>query len=116
VISSCGGDESVQVVGDASKGEELYKQKVIGSSGTPGCITCHSLEEGVTVVGPSHAGIAARVEESGLQVEDYLRTSIVDPNAVIAEGFSEGVMYQNYATDLTSEQIDDLVAFLMTLK
>lgn len=103
-------------VGDAANGEELYKRPTIGSAGAPGCNTCHSLEEGVTLVGPSHANIGTRAETAvaGQSAEAYLRESIVDPNAHVTEGYTAGVMYPNYAQDLTEEQIDDLVAFLLT--
>ena len=51
-----------------------------------------------------------------MSAEDYLRQSIVEPNAHITEGYTEGVMYQNFGEELTNSQINDLVAFLMTLK
>jgi len=121
-LVACGGDsdspEAAQQGGDAAKGEELYKGTTIGSASAPGCVTCHSLEEGVTLVGPSHAGIATRAETAvpGLSAEEYLRQSILEPDAHITEGFTAGLMYPNYATDLPAPVVDDLVAFLLTLK
>ncbi len=53
---------------------------------------------------------------SAKTVEEYLHESIVNPNAFVVEGFPSGVMYQNYGQDLSKQQIDDLVAFLLTLK
>jgi hypothetical protein len=44
----------------------------------------------------------------------FLRQSVVDPNAVIAPGFSAGVMPQTYKEQLSPKQLDDLVAFLMS--
>jgi hypothetical protein len=32
------------------------------------------------------------------------------------EGFSPGVMYQNYANELTEEEVDALVAYMLTLQ
>ena len=123
VLAACGGDdggdaETASGGGDANpaRGEELYKQTVIGSASAPGCVTCHSLEADMVLVGPSHVGIATKADTSGLDIEEYLRQSIEEPDAIISEGFTEGVMYQNYATDLTEQQISDLVAFLLTLK
>lgn len=123
-LIACGGDdggsasEAGSAGGDAARGEELYKQTTIGSASAPGCITCHSLDEGVTLVGPSHAGMGARAETavSGMSAAEFLEQSIREPDAVITEGFSPGVMYQNYDTDLTDQQIADLVAFLETLQ
>jgi mono/diheme cytochrome c family protein len=105
-------------VGDAANGEALFAQPVIGANNAPGCITCHSLEPDVVIVGPSQAGLATRAETRvpGQSAEDYIRTSITEPNAYVVEGFVEGLMYQNYATDLTPEEIDDLVAYTLTLE
>ncbi len=106
------------VTGDANRGKELFNKAVIGSKSAPGCITCHSLEPGKTLVGPSLAGVASRAETavSGKSAEEYLRESIVTPDAFIAKGFPPGVMYQNYGKDLSEQEIADLVAFMLTLK
>ncbi len=53
---------------------------------------------------------------AGKSAEEFLRESILNPDAVVTEGFTPGVMYQNYGNDLTEQEIDDLVAFLLTLK
>lgn len=125
-LAACGGGSSapapeaggVPPVGDADAGRELFNQAVIGPNSSPGCVTCHSLEEGVVVVGPSQAGLAARASQRvpGQDAEEYLRRSITHPNEYLVEGFAEGVMYQNYAEELTQEQIDNLVAYLLTLQ
>lgn len=105
-------------VGNAANGETLFTEPVIGENNAPGCITCHSLEPDVVIVGPSQAGLAIRAETRvpGQTAEEYIRNSIVNPNDYIVDGFAEGLMYQNYATDLTPEQIDDLVAYTLTLR
>ncbi|MBK8901285.1 MAG: c-type cytochrome [Anaerolineaceae bacterium] len=112
------GETAATSVGDAANGERLFNESIIGAASAPGCITCHSLEPGVVLVGPSHSDIGARAETAveGMSPEDYLRQSIVEPNAHITEGYTEGVMYQNYGEELTNTQINDLVAFLLTLK
>jgi len=127
-LAACGGGDSDSASGDAAvaprsggnaaNGEKLYKQPVIGKNSAPGCNTCHSLDEGVVLVGPSHHGIGTRAASvvAGQSAEDYLEESIRNPNAHITEGYAEGVMYQNYGTDLTDQEIDDLVAFLLTQK
>ena len=122
-LAACGGggDEpeaggETSSVGNAANGERLFNETIIGSASAPGCITCHSLEQGVVIVGPSHSDIGARAETAveGMSAEDYLRQSIVEPNAHITEGYTEGVMYQNYGEELTNSQINDLVAFMLT--
>ncbi len=132
VLAACGGggekeaaseEQAAAVTGDPARGEALFKQATIG--GAPGCSSCHSLEPGKKLVGPSLAGVATMAEEivkssdykgKAKTAEEYLRESIVDPNAYVVEGFPPNVMYQNYGKDLTPQQIADLVAFLMTLK
>ena len=126
VLAACGGggdsadsgsgDASGAVVGDAARGGELYKQTIIGEASAPGCITCHSLDADVVLVGPSHKGMGARANGAvaGQSAEDYLKLSITEPNAHITDGFTEGVMYQFYGNDLSEQEIADLVAFLKT--
>jgi hypothetical protein len=116
--SDSGDSDSAESGGDPANGETLYKQQVIGSASSPGCITCHSLEPDVIVVGPSHVGVATRAETAvpGMSAEEYLRQSILEPDAHVVEGFTPGVMYQNYAAELPAPVVDDLVAFLLTLK
>mgnify|MGYP002623074377 CR=1 FL=1 len=122
-LAACGGggDEpeaggETSSVGNAANGERLFNETIIGSGSAQGCITCDSLEPGVVIVGPSHSDIGARAKTAveGMSAEDYLRQSIVEPNAHITEGYTEGVMYQNYGEELTNTQINDLVAFMLT--
>jgi mono/diheme cytochrome c family protein len=107
LLAACGGGESG---GDANveAGKDLFSQSVIGSQA--GCITCHSLSQGEVIVGPSMAGIGSRGDAA------YIRESIVDPNAVLVDGFSADTMPNVWAGELTEEQIDQLVDYLLTLK
>ncbi len=50
----------------------------------------------------------------GLSAEEYLRESIVDPAAYIVEGYFAGGMPKGYRILLNGEDIDSLVAFLLT--
>lgn len=120
LLVACGGGENggSATGGDPDRGKELYNQTIIGPNAAPGCVTCHSLEPGKTLVGPSHAGLATKAATAveAVSAEDYLKESIVTPDAHVTEGFTPGVMYQNYGKDLTEQEINDLVAYLMTLK
>lgn len=119
LLAGCGGG------GDAAAGQRLYNQQSLGRTDAPGCVTCHSVEPGEVSVGPSHAGLAGRAAErvqspdysgQATTAEEYLRESIVEPNAYVVPGFAENVMFQRYAAVLTPAQIDDLVAYLLTLE
>jgi cytochrome c oxidase subunit 2 len=123
LLAACGGgaDDTSETEGPldlAAQGEKLYKQATIGSASSPGCVTCHSLEEGVSLVGPSHASVGARAGDqvAGQSAEDYIKESIINPNTHVVDGYSPGVMYQNYAKELTDEQIDALVAYMLGLR
>jgi cytochrome c oxidase subunit 2 len=94
---------------DASRGEKIAQQN--------GCFACHSLD-GSILVGPSWKDLfGSQVELSdGSTVtadETFIRESILDPNATIVAGFPEGAMPQY---NLSDQQIDDIIAFIQTLK
>jgi nitric oxide reductase subunit C len=117
--SGGGKSEETSTAGNAvERGKILVEAVMLGENKAPGCTTCHSLEAGKVIIGPSLAGIATHAEtaSAGMSAEEFLRESIIDPNAVIAEGFPAGVMYQNYAMNLSEEEINDIVAYLLTLK
>jgi len=118
LVVGCGGQPAAQpaTVGDAAAGEALFRQTTIGSA--PGCSVCHSTEPNQAGVGPSLAGVASRAGQrvSGQSAEDYLRQSILNPNAYIVQGYAPNGMYQDFAKVLTDKQVNDLVAYLLTLK
>jgi cytochrome c2 len=45
----------------------------------------------------------------------YLHTSIMDPSAYVVPGFPDDLMPKTYAEIFTQEEIDNLVAYLLTL-
>ena len=111
LAASCGGtaDEAPATTrGVETLGAELFAERVIGAN--PGCVTCHSLEPGVTLVGPSLA--EARSPIPGVTAEEYLRQSILEPDAYIGEGFVAGQMPGGWDDLLSTEQIESLVVFL----
>ena len=118
VLAACGGGgEQASTDGcDLAEAEELFNQTVIGSQ--PGCVTCHSLEEGVVLVGPSLAGIGTRAATmvEGQSAAACLESSIVTPDSYLVEGFAAGTMPSVWADELSDEQIKCLVSYLETLK
>ena len=113
-IGRHGDTASAAATGNATNGEALFKQSVIGQN--PGCATCHSLD-GSQLVGPSLQGIATRAgtRVQGQSAEQYIHTSMVDPDAFVVEGFTKGVM-PSFKDALNDQQLNDLIAFLMTQK
>ena len=107
-----------------ARGNDLFH------SPTVGCFACHSSAPGISLVGPSMAGVstraAARIADpnytgSARTPEDYIKESIREPSAYIVTGgnYSNGkqsLMPANFSTTLTPEQIDALVAYLSANK
>jgi cytochrome c2 len=55
-------------------------------------------------------------EQTLADVIAYIRTSILHPNDFIVPGYPADLMPQNYAEILTDEEVNDLVAYLLTLE
>jgi mono/diheme cytochrome c family protein len=73
-----------------------------------GCAACHTL---------SAAGAKGTVGpdlDTALKGKDpqFIRQSILDPNAEIASGYQPGIMPENFKQTLSKKQLDDLVALL----
>lgn len=82
------------------------------------CATCHALEADKVIVGPSLAGVAIRAEIRipELSAAEYLEESIIRPDAYKAPGFEKLQMDASLAQNLTVDEVNDLVAYLLTLK
>ena len=50
-----------------------------------------------------------------MTADEYLRQSILDPDAYVVDGFPSGQMLDIYDERLTEADIDALVAYLLTL-
>ena len=73
-----------------------------------GCGGCHTLADAGTTgsIGPDlDEGLAG-------QDEAFIRESIVDPSADVAEGFSDGIMPPNFGDTLKPAELDALVKYL----
>ena len=99
-------------------------------SAAPPCSACHSTAPGVNMAGPTLAGITGLAEKAlasgtykgeATDVPGFIRESILHPSAYLEPGdmYSAGgtsFMPDTYANSLTPEQVDQLVAYLSSLK
>jgi len=82
-----------------------------------GCITCHSLD-GSKVVGPTFKGLYGSKRtvitdqgESEIDAfDDYIKKSIIEPNAEIVKGYNKGLM-QSYKDVIKGEDLDKIVDY-----
>jgi mono/diheme cytochrome c family protein len=79
-----------------------------------GCAACHTLSKANAngTVGPNLDDLAQAAREQGGSPEEYVRESLIDPDAVTAEGFQSGVM-PSYEGRLDDEQLQALVEYLL---
>jgi cytochrome c oxidase subunit 2 len=114
LMAACGSGEGAAPDNAAVKrGQQLFTTG--GSSGIP-CATCHTLD-GSPLVGPSLQGLGARAGEriDGVSAEEYLHMAIVSPSSYLVDGFSD-LMPKTFGEALSPDEIDSLVAFMLTLK
>ena len=84
------------------------------------CTTCHSLD-GTKIIGPSFKGIYGtkrmvvtnNSEREVVADEEYIKRSILDPNADVVKGFNKGLM-QSYKDVLKAEDLDKIVDYFKT--
>jgi mono/diheme cytochrome c family protein len=84
--------------------------------GKGNCATCHSVD-GSALVGPSLHLIGSSGEGriAGLDAAAYIRVVIEDPSRT-NPSLMPGIMPWTYKQLLTPAEIDDLVAYLMTMR
>ena len=98
------GEERGGEEGATAAGKEAFESN--------GCGSCHTFKPaGATgTVGPDLDKLPMFAQAAGKPLEDFIRESIVDPNAYVEKGFPKGVMPPfNTLDDAT---IDALVKFL----
>lgn len=109
LLSACGGqaDEN-EISPEVEAGQRIFQAN---------CSACHSTEKNVVLVGPSLAGISKHAGEvvEGLSAEEYIRESVLDPAAYLNEGY-QNVMPATFGQQLDEEDLDALVAYLLTIK
>ena len=116
LLAACGGppDTSLPAEPVAELSEQEQQGKRLFSQY---CGACHSIVGEATIVGPAMAGSATRAETriEGMSAQDYLIESILDPGAYLVDGF-DNLMPTTWGTSLTGEEMDAIIAFMLTLK
>jgi cytochrome c oxidase subunit 2 len=105
-------DSTVAAIPGAA-GKLLTEQK--------GCIACHSAD-GTKIVGPSYKGIFGHKvtittdgKEREIMVdEEYIKKSILEPDADVVKGFNKGSMI-SYKGQLNDQEIDQIIEYIKTL-
>jgi cytochrome c oxidase subunit 2 len=93
------------------QGEKLTMSK--------GCVGCH-LTDGTAKVGPSFKGLFGRKTTwddgtTGVNDENYIRESILTPNAKVVKGFAKGVM-PTFQGQITEDEIKSIIEYMKVLK
>lgn len=98
--------------GDPEKGSKVFLSKTCNA-----CHTISSLPGAVGTIGPKLDGLASRAGERkpGMDAVAYITESIETPSAFIVPGF-QNMMTPGLRNNMTDEEFQDLLAFLMTLK
>jgi cytochrome c553 len=101
--------------GNAERGAQLFTR---GKEETPPCSTCHYTVTGEYgfSIGPNLAGIGERAGARvvGIAEAEYLRQSILEPRRYIVSS-DRDIMYPDYSAHLSEQNIEDLIAYLLTL-
>ena len=105
--------------GDAARGKAIVLDRHVGL-----CLLCHSgpfpEERFQGDLAPSLAGVGARLSEGQIRLR-IVDASRVNPKTIMpayfrTEGLTRVAPAQRGKTVLTAQQIEDVVAFLVTLK
>jgi mono/diheme cytochrome c family protein len=117
------GPTATPLSGSASPEE---RGKALFLSDQTACKACHTIDTEAAakgLVGPNltHIGTEAGTLVAGQSAADYIRTSIINPSAFIAPKCPAGacvdkVMPPTFGQKLSQQELDDLVAYLLSLK
>jgi cytochrome c551/c552 len=116
-LAGCGGDadgpagtptEVTSPAGDAAAGKSIFAEQGWGS--------CHTFAAAGSTgtIGPNlDEAVGRDADRARKPLAEFVRESIVEPDAFIAAGFKPGIMPKTFAESLDRQQLADLVAFLI---
>jgi L-cysteine S-thiosulfotransferase len=105
--------------GDVQRGREVAVSRELGN-----CLLCHRMpisdERFHGNMGPDLAGVAARLSEGQIRLriidESRIRPATIMPAYYRVDGFTRVMPVYRGRPILTAEQVEDAVAFLLTLR
>ena len=96
--------------GDAAAGKAVFAAN--------GCGGCHTFgpANATGAVGPDldKAPASDAKADGNMELEAFIKESITSPDAYIAKGYTKGVMPGDFGSKLSSTQVNDLVAFILS--
>jgi predicted lipoprotein with Yx(FWY)xxD motif/cytochrome c2 len=110
---------SAEIPATPSSGSDLKAQGMTIAQDA-GCLACHSTD-GSILVGPTWQGAYGSqdplTDGTTVTVDDeYLRESIVDPDAKVVQEFQPSIMPQNYGETLSDSDIEAIIAYIKSLQ
>ncbi|MBX3063766.1 MAG: c-type cytochrome [Anaerolineae bacterium] len=101
--------------GDPVHGAQLFK--TFNPKAGIACASCHMVNKDDRLVGPGLMTIGTRAgtRVAGLTAAQYIRQSIVDPTAYVVDGY-QPIMPKTFGKAFSDLELNDLVAYLLTLK
>jgi len=111
---SSGGEVTVEIpkmdappdAGGGAKTEDAPLKTPEAIIAKNGCGACHVVADQAGTIGPNLKTIGAS------RNKDYIRQSILDPDAVIAKGYAAGMMPKTYGEQLKASELELLVNYL----
>ena len=104
------------VVSPASNDPVVRGEQVFKNNGCIGCHTLGSISSGTVGPNLTHIGTVAATRKPGVSADDYIKESILTPNAYVVQGFPQSVMPQNFGQVIKPDDLSDLLAFLVAQK
>ena len=96
--------------GSAAAGQAIFAAN--------GCASCHTFKpaNATGTIGPNldTAPASDAKADKNMDLAAFVKESITDPDAYIAKGYNKGIMPSTFDESLSSKQLNDLVAFIVS--
>lgn len=112
IMNRKGYDEWLKsLTGPSAGGGATLAMKIFEDSGCAGCHT-FTPAKATGKVGPDLDKLPEQAKRAGKPLDEFIRESIVKPDAYIEPGFSKGVMPTNFGDTIKPSDLDALVQYL----